>query len=383
MNRFTLLWKNLLRSKRRSTLTALSSAVLVLLLAVLLAMYEALNAPPVGEGPARRLFVQHATSLAYRIPETHQAKIQEISGVKTVNMMSWFQGQYGTDPKDPNNWFGRLATDVSSFFETMVEIRIPEEQKRAFVDDRQGAIAGKRLAEKFGWKLGDKIVFRGDIYPCDAELYLRGIFTSVGDIRAEDNLWFQHKYLDELLGRPGKTGTFSVLCESTGVVSRVATEIDAKLANTDAPTRTMTEKEFSLSFIEMIGNIKLILFSISFAILFVMALVTANTIAMGTRERVSEAAVMKTLGFLRSQILSLVLFEALAISTIGGLLGLVFARGFVGVIDQIGFIPGIAMTPSVIAFSFGGCLFVGLLAAGVPAAQLASVRIVDGLRKVG
>lgn len=383
MTRASFIWRNLLRSKRRTALTMISSSVLVLLLAVILALYEAMNAPPSGEGPARRLIVQHATSLAYQLPEAHGKKIREIPGVQVVCGMTWFGGQYGPDAKDPKSWFGRFAIETDTAFECMTEIRLSPEHKKAFVEDRQGAIAGKRTAEKWGWKLGDKIVFQGDYYPCDPELYLRGIFTSSEDPRQEDNLWFHHKYFDELLGRPGKVATFSVLCRSTAGMAQIAQEIDARFANSDPPTRTMSEKEFMLAFIEMIGNVKLIVFSISFAILFVMALVTANTIAMGTRDRVSEAAVMKTLGFLRGEIVWMVLLEAVVISAAGGLLGLAIAYPLVTSISQMGWITDIALNGFVVSSSLLACALVGLLSAGAPAFHLASIRIVDGLRKVG
>lgn len=381
MKYFPLVWKNLMRSKRRTVLTVLSSAVLVMLLAVILAIYDYLHSPPEGEGQERRLMVQHGTSLMENLPVAHAAKMTEIPGVQVVCPMSWFQGQYGSDMTDAKNWFGRLAADTNTFFDYAPEFKISKEHREAFLAERQGAIAGKRLVEKMGWKLGDRISIKGDIYPVDLELYLRGIFTT-RDPREEENLWFHQKYLDELRGNPGTVGTIGIMCRTIEDVSRVATAVDASFVNSDTPTRTMTEREFNLSFTQMMGNVKLIVISVSFAILFVMALVTANTIAMGTRERTGDAAVMKTLGFVRGQVMSFVLAEGAVQSIVGALLGLFLATGFLNSMGQMGWMAGLFLTPLSAGLAIGCAILVGLLSAGIPAWHLASIKIVDGLRKV-
>src|SRR5947208_7534411 len=201
---------------------------------------------------------------------------------------------------------------------------MPQDQADAWKKDRAGCIADAELAKKYGWKVGDRIVLTGDIYPITLELTLRGVFTAK---IPNNSLYFNEKYVEE--GVPfakGAAGFYAVLVDSPQNVNRVSHDIDAAFANAPEPTRTETEKAFGLSFLAMLGNIKAFILIISSAAVFTILLVTGNTMAMSIRERTREVAVLKTLGFTRGTILGLFVGESATVGQMGGAWGSLFAR---------------------------------------------------------
>src|SRR5260370_2083761 len=226
--------------------------------------------------------------------------------------MNWFGGVY----KDATqkNFFARFGTDPDEFFDVYPELSIPKDQAEAWSKDRAGCVADAELAKKYGWRVGDRIVLQGDIYPIRLELTLRGIFTAQ---LPNNSLYFNEKYVEE--GVPfakGAAGFYAILVDSPQNVNRVSHDVDAAFANAPEPTRTETEKAFGLSFLAMLGNVKAFILIISSAAVFTILLVAGNTMAMSIRERTREVAVLKTLGFTRGTILGLFIGEAVSIPSI-------------------------------------------------------------------
>jgi putative ABC transport system permease protein len=241
------------------------------------------------------------------------------------------------------------------------------------------------LAKKYGWKLGDRIVLKGTIYPVDLELYIRGIFHSIPD---DQSVYFNAKYVEESVSWfKGKAGTFGILADSPEDVSKVAAAVDDTFRNAPEPTKTESEKAFGLEFVAMLGNVKAFILSICSAVVFATLLVSANTMAMSIRERTREVAVLKTLGFTRQAVLGLFVGEAVALSLIGGLLGALGAYGLVTLITHskqaVGFFTILSVSPVTVFVALIVAGVVGLLSAAVPSYHASQVNIVDGLRHIG
>src|SRR5437868_1701660 len=262
---------------------------------------------------------------------------------------------------------------------------MPEDQIKAWQRDRQGVIVNDSLAAKYGWKLGDRIVLQGTIYPVNLELNIRGIFHTVPDNKS---VYFNTKYVEEAVSFfKGQAGTFSILAASPSDVSTVATTVDDMFRNSPQPTKTESEKAFQLGFVAMLGNVKAFILSICTAVVFATLLVSANTMAMSIRERTREVAVLKTLGYTRQTVLGLYVSEAVIVSILGGILGILAAAGLISAMahsPQGGlFLAGIKVTPltMLVALAVSGML--GLISAMVPSYHAAKVDIVEGLRYIG
>jgi putative ABC transport system permease protein len=373
--------KNAFRNKRRSVLTVLSVAFSLILLTFMMTLWHAFALDDGSAESAQRLVVRHRVSLTFNLPGFYRDKIRAIPGVVAVVPVSWFGGTY-KDQK-PENFFARFGTDPDEFLKVYRDITMPEDQIKAWQRDRQGVIVDDFLANKYGWKLGDRIVLQGDIYPVDLELYVRGIFHSNPDSKA---VYFNSKYVEEAVGFfKGRAGTFTVLADNPADVSKIAAAIDDTFRNSPQPTKAESEKAFGLEFVAMMGNVKAFILSICGAVLFATLLVSANTIAMSIRERTREVAVLKTLGFTRLGVLGLFVSEAVALSVAGGLVGTTLGRLLVYAFahaPQMTFFP-LTMTPQIwiLALLISGV--VGLLSAALPSYHASQVNIVDGLRHIG
>jgi putative ABC transport system permease protein len=260
---------------------------------------------------------------------------------------------------------------------------MPVDQLTAWQRDRQGVIVDDTLAKKYGWKLGDRIVLQGTIYPINLELNLRGIFHSQPDNKS---VYFNAKYVEESVDFfKGRAGTFSILAASPGDVSKIASAIDDLFRNSPQPTKSESEKAFGLEFVAMLGNVKAFILSICSAVVFTTLLVSANTIAMSIRERTREVAVLKTLGFTRRGVLGLFVSEAVALALAGGILGAslggLMVFGF-GHMVQLTFFP-LRMTKEIWGLALLTSGLVGLLSAALPSYTASQINIVDGLRHIG
>lgn len=376
--------KNALRNKRRSVLTVLSVAFSLLLLSFLMSVWRAFYIDKGSAASAQRLIVRHKVSLANFIPIHYRDRIRKIPGVVHVIPLNWFQGVY-KDNK-PENMFGRFGTDPDEFFETYAELSIPADQKEAWKHDRAGAVADIQLAKTQGWKIGDRIVIQGDVYPIRLELTLRGLFTSP---LPNNCLYFNWKYVEEGVSwAKGHVGILWILVDSPQNMDRVAAAVDQMFSNAPEPTKTETERGFMLSFIAMLGNVKTFILVISLAAVFTILLVSGNTMAMSIRERTREVALLKTLGFQRHTILELFVGEAVGLTLLGGILGTLVALPILWGMSHIAQLSGLFLvalhdwkTTAPVAWAIAA--LAGFLSSAIPAYYASRTRIVEGLRSIG
>ncbi|HEY6332013.1 MAG TPA: ABC transporter permease, partial [Blastocatellia bacterium] len=301
MKYLRLILKNAGRNKRRTILTIFSVAVSIFLLATMRATIVTLNGLNQVSGGELRLVVRRNTSLGDSMPEAYRDKIAQIKGVNQVCPVNWFGGIYKEDK--PKYFFAQFYADTSNLFDVMTDDTIPADQLAAFKQERVACVAGAKLAAQQGWKIGDVIELKGTIYDVSPRLILRGLFTG----QSETSLYFHREYVEEALGRPGQVGTFSVRLDSAGIAPQVMREIDDMFANSSAPTKTETEKAFQASFVSMLGNVTGLITGIGLVVVFAITLISANAMALSARERATEVAVMKAIGFTPGLVLMLVL----------------------------------------------------------------------------
>jgi len=383
MRFLTLIVKNCLRNRRRSFLTIFSLSISLCLLGVMAALYYALffGAPPKAQ--ARRAVTRHKVSIVFQMPIYYREQIRKVRGVEEVAIWQWYGGAY-KDSRDQRNFFPRLAVEADRLFKIYLDYQIPDEQKQAFIRDPAGCIIGKSLADRFNFKVGDKILIKGDIFPFDLDLTVRGIYSS--EESNEDTLWFNFKYLENALRNSSRlaAGTFTILATDAADIPRISKEVDELFANAPAPTRTESEYSFGLSFLSFLGNIKVILMSICGAVTFTILLISANTMAMSVRERVREVGVLKTLGFQSSTIMGMILAESAIIALIGGVVGLSIAqvlcigiRQGPAIVDQT---KTLTIQPPVLLALLGLSMIIGISSAIVPAWNASRTNIIDALR---
>ena len=377
-----LILKNSWRNRRRTLLTILSVGVSLCLLGILMAIYHAFYFSEPNASQALRLVTRNKVSLAFPMPQSYREKIRQIPGVQEVGISQWFGGVY--IDRRPEHMFARFAVEPDKIFTIHGEMTIPEDQKKVFQQERTACIAGRPLAEKYNWHLGERITLQGDIFPVTLELTLRGVFDHADN---PEVLYFSREYLEESLplGRRGNAGTFNILARSTEDVPRIEKAVDEQFSNSPVQTKTETESAFSLSFVAFLGNIKAFLLSVCAAVTFTIVLVSANTIAMSVRERVREVGVLKTLGYTRGTILGIILGEAVTISLVGGVLGVGLATVLAGVVRHApAFILQLRMLTiglPVAALCLLVAALIGLVSAFVPAFQASRISIMEALRK--
>ena len=379
-----LLFKNLMRNKRRTFLTLSSIAVSLFLIATLETLLFELKNPPETPDSALRLVVRHRVSLFNALPAAHRAKIAQIEGVEAVVGSMWFGGIY----KDPANFFASFSVDTDEFFRVYPDVEISEDQKEAFLADRIGALVGRSLCDRFGWKLGDRIFLTSNTWPVEVELTIRGIYE--GGTDQASSFYLHWEYWNEIMkqayGERDNTGTFAVRASSPDRVSEVAEKIDAQFRNSSFPTKTETEKAFLLSFISVLGDVQFLITSIVSVVVFAILLVAANTMAMSIRERTREIGILKALGFRSRQVLGLLVGESVILSLGGSLLGAFGAKFIFSSLPMAqmtsGFIQSFSVGANILLLCAGIGLFVGLVSAGVPAWQASNRPVVDALRRV-
>ncbi|MCC7155375.1 MAG: ABC transporter permease [Bryobacterales bacterium] len=378
-----LIFKNALRNKRRSFLAISSLAISLCLLGTMMALYYALFFGGPGKSQARRMVTRHKVSLTFPMPIYYRDQIRKIPGVKEVVTLQWFGGVY-KDNRDQRNFFPRFGAEADRLFTVFADYRIDESQKTAFLRDRAGCIVGRALAERHGFKPGDKIQIKGDIFPFDLDLTVRGVYAS--DEGDDENLYFHLTYLEEALRNSGRSfaGMFTSLAEEPGQVARICKEIDAMYANSSFPTKTESEYAFGLSFLSFLGNIKVILMTICGAVAFTILLISANTMAMSVRERVREVGILKTLGFSKEAILGMILGESTVIALIGGAIGLAIAYGLCAAVRSgPGFLQQtktLTIQPPVLLALLGLSVFIGVISSIIPAWNASRTTILDALR---
>ncbi len=380
-----LILRNVLRNRRRSLLTLASTAISLAVLGLLVALYQGFFfAEQSSPSEALRLITRHKVSLTNVLPAGYQPRIVAIDGVAAVSPWSWFQGIY-IDNK-PENFFARFAVDPDGIEKVRQDYIAPPEQWKALRQNRTGCAVGRKLAEEHHFKLGDRINITGDIYPVNLELTVVAIFDHPPNTEA---LLFDRAYLRELLKAAGReadtVGTFAILARSKEDVPRIARAVDTMFDNSPSPTKTESEREFGLSFLAFLGNIKMYLAAVCAAVTFTILLVSANTVAMSVRERIREMAILRTLGYTPTEILQLILGESVLIAFIGGLLGMLvtflLTRAAAAGLGPWGEMMKFRWEASVIVAIFA--VVIGLVSALVPAFFASRRNIVESLRFTG
>jgi len=374
--------RNAFRNKRRSVLTVASITFSLLLLTLMMTIWRTFYIDPVAPESANRLITRHRVSLAFFLPGYYREKIRAIPGVVAVAPETWFGGRYKDDR--PENFFAQMATDPDEYLTVVPDKILPPDQLAAWQHDRAGAIVDVTLAKKYGWKIGDKITLQGTIFPINPELTIRGIYHRDPPQNA---LYFNQKYLEEGVSWfKGQAGFYATRVASPDDVARVSAAIDDMFRNSPQPTKTESEKAFQLSFIATLGNVKAFILSICAAVVFAILLVSANTMAMSVRSRTREVAVLKTLGFTRGSVLSLFVGEAVALSVVGGLFGVLLAVGAVRLMasaSAMGVPGGLKVTAATAVVAIIVAAFVGFVSGCIPAYNAARTNIVEGLRHIG
>jgi putative ABC transport system permease protein len=377
-----LIVKNGLRNKRRSLLTIASVAISLCLLGLLGAIYHAFYFSVATPEQALRLVTRNKISLATVMPLSYQQKIQSIPGVREVMVQQWFGGVY----KEPKNLFARFAVEPERFFSMYSEFKVPEDQQKAFIQERSACVIGRALADRFGFKLGDRITLVGDIFPVNPELTVRAIYDSDQNNEA---LFFNIHYLYDGLpvARRDFAGTYYILVDKPESVSPVSQQIDEMFRNSTIQTRTETEQAFQLGFLSFLGSVKVFLMSICAAVTFTILLVSANTMAMSVRERIREVGILKTLGFNNSAILGMILGEAAFLSLVGGIIGCLLANVLTFGVRKSPIIftqlKTLTLVPSVAAIILVVGIFIGVLSSLIPAWNASRTNILDSLRYSG
>lgn len=370
--------RNIGRKKTRMLLTMGSFAVALFLFGVLAAIQNAFY-QGVEMAGVDRLIVRHKTSMVMPLPYSYKAKIRQIPGVAEVLPGCWFGGVY----QEPKYFFPQFAFETEELRRVYPEYTMPEEQWKAYCEDMQGCIVGRKLLKRFGWKIGDRIPLRGTIYPGIWEFNIRAVFENT---RQEDDtgaMFMHYKYLDERRPFKGLVAWFVVKVEKPDTALAVARAIDAQFSGSSYGTFTETEQAFQTDFVKRLGDIKLILMTVGSVVFFTLLLVTGSTMAIAIRERTNEIGVMKTLGFSDPLVLVLVLSESLVLALLGGGIGLVLAKLFtLGGDPTGGMLRIVYLSPPDMLAGFAITLAVGFGSGIVPALDAMRLSIVDSLRRV-
>jgi putative ABC transport system permease protein len=330
--------------------------------------------------------VRSATSLTVPLPLAYGERLRVVDGVQRVSWSNWFGGIYQSE----RNFFPQFAVDPASYLPLYPEFRLSDEQRVAWLRDRQGAIVGRKLAQQFGWQLGDTIPLRSAIYSGNWAFTLRGIYEGADETVDEGQMLFHWAYLNETMrersrGRGGNlVGVFVVGIDEPANAALIAQRIDSQFRNSVAETLTETEKAFQLSFVAMSEAILLALQAVSFIIVAIIMAVMANTMAMTARERLAEYATLKALGFSPGFVVRLLFGESLLIALAGGVAGILLthplAAAFKSLVGNL--FPVFNVSALTMALQLAAALLVGLVAAAWPAWQTSRIDIVTGLRHV-
>jgi putative ABC transport system permease protein len=374
-----LLLANLFRRPVRTALTVGSFAVALFLFGILAVVRGAFH-QGIDVAGVDRLVIVNKVSLIQPLPFAYRDRLLRIPGVAQATFATWFGGVY----QDERNFFPQFAIDREHYRGLFPEFRIPDEQWQAFLADKEGCVVGVGLAERFGWKLGDRIPIRGTIFPGAWEFNVRAIYRGGRTQDDTTQFWFRWDYLDERKPfEKGFVGWYVVRITNPDDAVRVVRAIDEEFANSAFETKTDTEKAFAASFVKQMGNIEFLILSVGSVVFFTLLLVIGNTMAIAVRERVRELAVLKAVGFSDGFALGLVLAETLVLAAAGGGLGVGLAKLFTLRGDPTGgLLPFFYLPPEAMALGVGLALTVGLAAGILPAVSAMRLRVVDALRRV-
>jgi len=380
-----LILRNALRHKLRTLLTVLGLLVAILSFGLLQTVVDAWYTGANSAAPDR-LVTRSAVSLVVPLPVHYRDKIRAIDGVRSVASANWFAGVY----QEPKNFFPQFAIDPSTYLAMYPEYRIHPDQLRDFMRDRKGAVIGRKLADTYGFKLGDVVPLKGTIFAGNWEFVVRAIYEGATPKTDTSQFFFHWEYLNETVRarapqRANQVGVFVVQVSDVSRAAEISATIDAQFRNSPAETLTETEKAFQIGFIKQTEAIVIAIRIVSFVVIFIILAVMANTMAMTARERIAEHATLKALGFGPGFLGGLIYGESLAIAFAGALLGVALTFP---VADWFGakmgtLFPVFEVSQETVWLQFACALVVGVAAAVVPAYRAAQVRIVEGLRAVG
>ena len=378
-----LIFANLFRKKIRLLLTVGSFAVALFLFAFLAVIKDAFGRGADVAG-ADRLVIINRVSIIQPLPLSYRDKILRIPGVKAVTHNNWFGGVY----QEEKNFFPQFVIDVENQRQVIPELIVPEDQWSNFVKDRQGAVVGAGLAKRFGWKIGDHIPIKNALFggPATWDFNIDGIYHGKRPQDDETQFWFQWDYFEERMPQTykGNAGWFVLKLDHPDDAPRVAKAIDAMFANSPYETKTETESAFAAGWVKQFGNIEFLILTIGAVVFFTLLLVTGNTMAISVRERTSELAVLKAIGFSDRSVLFFVLAESLFIALFGGLIGLALAIVTVPFIATAlnGLLPILILSYSILASGLVFALLVGAASGLLPGIGAMRMRVVDALRRV-
>jgi putative ABC transport system permease protein len=384
----TIAIRNIGRNKLRTFLTLAGVTVAVVFFLMLRTVIWSWTAG-IEQAAKDRVGTRHKVSLIMPLPARYVEEIRQIPGVTEVAAANWFGAK---DPKKESEFFGSIAVQAEPFLKVYDEIKIPPEQVEAWKQDRQGAIIGDALANSKGWKIGDRIVLSGTIFPGDWEFHISGIYTATRATVDRSTLWFHWKYLNESLPprMQDKVGWIMARIDDPGRAAAIAQAIDKHFEDHDEQTLSMSEQAFQASFLGMISAVLSAIEIVSYVMMAIMALILANTIAMGVRERTHEYGMLRAIGFMPKHIVIFILGEGLVLGALGGAIGLAlgypFVQGGLGpVLEQnLGaFFPFFRVSPTVAGVSLALAIVLGVLAAVIPARSAARLEVVGALRRVG
>jgi putative ABC transport system permease protein len=380
---FRLVWANLGRRKLRSFLTVLSIVVAFVLFGYLSAIRVAFSAG-IDVAGIDRLVVRHKVSIIQLLPESYKERMERIQGIDLVAFATWFGGVY----QKPSNFFAQMPVEPEPFLEMFPEFILSPEEKAAWLETRTGAIVGARLAQRFGWKIGDRIPLQSSIWQkkdgSDTwEFDVVGIYEGKEKGTDTSQFFFRHDYFQEARSRgSGMVGWYYVRVADPERAASIAKKVDAEFANSAEETKTEPEGAFVKGFAEQAGNIGFILMAILTAVFFTILLVAGNTMGQAVRERVREIGALKAVGFNDRTVLGLVLAESCLLAAVGGFIGLGLAWWLISLGDPTnGALPIFYFPTPSLLLGILIVLLLGVAAGLVPAIQAQRLRIVDALRR--
>jgi len=380
-----ILIRNAFRHKLRTFLTILGITVAILAFGLLRTFINAWYGG-VEASSASRLVTRSSISLIFHLPLSYKDKIRQVDGVKVVSWGNWFGGVY----IDEKNFFANFAVDAKSYLQLYPEYLLSPEETNVFLRDRKGFVAGRKLAKRFGWKIGDTVTLRGTIYPGNWDFVLRGIYRGRNETIDETQFFFHWDYLNEMLKKRGsaradQAGWYMVGVTRPDRATEVALAIDRTFKNSLAETLTETEKAFQLSFISMSETILMAIQLVSFVVIIIIIAVVANTMSMTYRERIGEYAIFKTLGYRGWRIAGMIVGESMVITLIGSFLGIVLTFPVARIVGKMlsNYFPVFNVAEEAIYMDLAASIIIGLIAAIVPTYRSVRIRIADGLRRIG
>ena len=380
----SLIIRNALRHKLRTFLTILGIAVAVMAFGLIRTVISAWYSGVEATAPDR-LITRNSVSIIFTLPLSYRDQILKIDGIKDVTWANWFGGIY----VDPDNFFAQFAVDKDTYFKVFPEFVIPPAQFEEFQKNRQAVIVGRKLADRFGWKLGDRITLIGTVYSGNWDFDIVSIYTGKDQTTDESSFFMRWDYLDEWVkqnwpGYGAEIGWFGLKLSDPNRASEISAAVDARFKNSSAETLTETEKAFQMSFVQMSGTILTLLQVMSVLIIFIILIVLVNTMAMAGRERTSEHAYMKSMGFRTYHLIGMISGESLVIAGLGGALGLLLLLGVTNIVKAgvSQWFPVFGITTTTFVLVVAVAILIGLLASIFPAQRAVRMKIVDGLRVV-